>query len=672
MDHKNLSHPRHVVCSSQDSSYGNVKEYTWDKQFIFVSDSMADDTLMLQNVFEGNIISSDIHPLVFDSKSSSSKGISFRSLDFYREVDHNNTLYQSLSTEEKTYFLIGVRDLFLASCNKMLSAQETDLLKRIVQIIDPYDDDQDIVAKQILNMKVTPYPTRSNKAVKFIEQDHISGNKSGALNGCFAKNEAGLMMVFIDPYDLSYENLNNITNLDFFFGQRSPSFIISNTKKISDTTVATFTMTGCSILMSLDKLNLYHQSINKLSQKNQHFRFCSSILNESLTLCIKEYMQETIHTTKGRFRSIDYVFSFGKFRSSDQEFLYPYSQAHCIKSQENSSSRVFLLLCVSSSTNAKIESNASDVSEQIKGIIFHQKDEDKTKSLLSNQGIVLCCELVYEDADSKHEDHRAAFEQLDRVCYLEKRSPFYSELQKYESDIFQQAAKTRLRFAKHLQINSFFTFKKYNGIPFVTNGCDYWFQSSRDLRNVSVVAVLDFLNCRQPSSQFFRRITYQSKTDIGIGSIEEIYTYLYNDVDKTRTSKKEEKLNSNHTPKDQVSQRIVNEEEHQLQFSILGKKYEANKDQITFIHNRIRIGGQAVSHIKEEETVCDECLYYDQGYIGTFPGMGVCGSCFSVMNGGPSIPTITTTREDVLEFKDLPVIPYKTSEFVHHLKLDTF
>ena len=670
MDHKNLSYPRHVVCSSQDSSYGNVKEYNWDKQFIFVSDSMADDTLMLQNVFEGNIISSDIHPLVFDSKSSSSKGISFRSLDFYREVDHNNTLYQSLSTEEKTYFPIGVRDLFLASCNKMLSAQETDLLKRIVQIIDPYDDDQDIVAKQILNMKVTPNPTRSNKVVKFVEQDYISGSE--ALNGCFAKNEAGLMMVFIDSCGLSYENLNNIINLDFFFGQSSPSFIMSDTKKLSGTTVSTFTMTGCSILTSIDKLNLYHQSINKLSRKDQHFRFCSSILSGSLTFCIKKHMQETTHTTKGHFRSLGYVFSFGKLRSTDQEFLFPYGTTDCNKSQKNPSSRVFLLLCVSSSANTKIEPNASDVSGQIKGIIFHQKDEDKIKPLLSNESIVLCCELVYEGADSKHEDHRAVFEQFDQVCYLEKPSPFYGELQKYDSDTFHQAAETRLRFAKRLQIKGLFTFKKYNGVPFVTNGCDYWFQSSRDLRNVSVVAVLDFLNCRQPSSGFFKKIYYQSKIDLDIFDIEEIYTYLYNDVGETQGSKKEEKLNSNYTPKDQVSQRMISEEGYQLQFSILGEKYEVNKGQITIIRNRIRIGGQAVSHIKEEKTVCNECLYYDQGYIDTFSGMGACGSCFSLLSGGPTIPTITTTREDVLAFKDLPVIPYKRSKFVHHLKLDTF
>ena len=55
---------------------------------------------MLQNVFEGNIISPNIYPLIYDKKSGK-KESSLRSLEFYREVEKDHKLYTNLPNEEK-------------------------------------------------------------------------------------------------------------------------------------------------------------------------------------------------------------------------------------------------------------------------------------------------------------------------------------------------------------------------------------------------------------------------------------------------------------------------------------------------------------------------------------------------------------------------------------------
>jgi hypothetical protein len=56
--------PRFVTLSTHNPN-GNINEYAWEKEKICVDQSVLGDTLMLQNVFEGNIISPNIYPLIY-------------------------------------------------------------------------------------------------------------------------------------------------------------------------------------------------------------------------------------------------------------------------------------------------------------------------------------------------------------------------------------------------------------------------------------------------------------------------------------------------------------------------------------------------------------------------------------------------------------------------------
>ncbi len=208
MDHI-IPTPRFVTCIKHDVQFGNIKEYTWDQEKISVNPVFVDDVLMLQNVFEAKIISSSIFPLIFETKAPSCKEISLRSLEFYKEVQQDNSLYQKLSSEEKTQFFIGLRDLFVASCRNLLTEEEKQLLNSVVDLVDPFDNDPDIITKKILNLDVTPYPTSNHKVVKFLD---ISTEET-LLDECFIRNELNLLIAFVDPRDLSYHNFENIVNL---------------------------------------------------------------------------------------------------------------------------------------------------------------------------------------------------------------------------------------------------------------------------------------------------------------------------------------------------------------------------------------------------------------------------------------------------------------------------
>src|SRR5581483_6152767 len=118
--------PRGVEC--------NNGKFSWDKIKIAVN-RFADDNLMLENVFHGKIISSNIYPLVYDG-SSEEPQIKYRCLEFYNEVVENNKLYEELTHEQKIYFTMGIRDLYIASQRNLLSNNEKKMLKRIVNVVE--------------------------------------------------------------------------------------------------------------------------------------------------------------------------------------------------------------------------------------------------------------------------------------------------------------------------------------------------------------------------------------------------------------------------------------------------------------------------------------------------------------------------------------------------------
>src|SRR5690606_21592843 len=144
--------------------------------------------------------------------------------------------------EDKIWFLIGLRDLFVASCKGILDQEERDLLLKMVDLVDDQGEDP-LVSKTINNIEVTPYPTSKNKLVKFID---VPSESETMLDQCFIHNEWNFLIVFVDPRELSYHNIENIIKLDSLFNAKD-EFEITNLKKIPDHDIYTFVM--------LDKFN---------------------------------------------------------------------------------------------------------------------------------------------------------------------------------------------------------------------------------------------------------------------------------------------------------------------------------------------------------------------------------------------------------------------------------
>ena len=534
--------PRFVTCTKHDFQAGNMKEYTWYQDKISVNPALADDILMLQNVFEAKIISSTIYPLVFETKTPLNKEITLRSLEFYKEVQQDHNLYQKLSSEEKTQFLIGLRDLFVASCRNLLSEGEKQLLKNIVDLVDPFDNDPDIITKKILNLDVKPYPTSKHKMVKFLDIP----SENTLLDECFIRNELNLMIVFVDPQELSYHNFENIVNLNSLFDPNFDRFKITNMKKYQEHDFFTFDMIDRSgILKALDKCGLYVQPLNKISRGGERFIFSSEILSKNLSESIVQYMKHP-HLTNKKFRFVNYVFRYNKFRPGDKKFICHYDTPYHDPSRKHHSKYTILLYLTSGSADpvlsfgdGKLQIKSIDTQSEIKGVIFDQKYEHEGKAYLEGDKIFIRSELIYEYDNQDFTLDNEVSKMFNIGCYMTKQSLFNPEVDQYASDMFNQAARARVNMAATFNTKEILLYKKYQNTPFITNGYDYWFQNDLSLKSAARFAIMDHFNCKLDKA--FNKLVYQEVIKIDLPDINKILSYL-NSSDEIEEPTKTKKL----------------------------------------------------------------------------------------------------------------------------------
>ena len=82
-------------------------------------------------------------------------------------------MYKNLSYNEKSFFYIGVRDLFIASCRyNLLNGEEIELLNKLINMIDINTDrnNEDNFIINVNNSRITPYPNKSNILVRYFDE----------------------------------------------------------------------------------------------------------------------------------------------------------------------------------------------------------------------------------------------------------------------------------------------------------------------------------------------------------------------------------------------------------------------------------------------------------------------------------------------------------------------
>lgn len=516
----------------------NKTLYRWDTNKIYIG-PYEKDYLMQSNVFNGKIISNFIYPLIYENECDVPE-INYRSLDFYNKVLNDPTLYTKLSSYYKTYFAVGIRDLFVASDMNILTDNEKKILKEIINIID-----EDIIICTINGLNVTPYPSASNLMSRYIEDVNFG---DPVIEQYFVKNNLGLTLVFVNPEELSYHNFENIINLDNLFINQKPkqddlcnkvidgqnisdlytNFNISEVSKKDDDDIFTFRLEGTTeTLLKLDKLNLYNLPLNKSSRGGKRFIFMSKTLSKSLYESINK-CDHFSKKFKNNFKLVNSVFRYNKFSPSDDKFKSHYDTPY-FDSKKNYYSKYTLLLYLTGGHGERLlDIENRFVLNEIKeftGVIFNQKYEHEGNPYFNSEKIFIRSELIYYYDKIERDDDVAKIFNIS--CYLTKQSFFNKKVEKFINESFNHVSKLRHKISSYSDSNykEVLFHKSYEKINFITNGNDYWFLNNIDLTYIGIMIILDYFNGIY-NNKHFNKSTSSQIIEFDLPTCNDKYLYL--------------------------------------------------------------------------------------------------------------------------------------------------
>ena len=414
----------------------------------------------------------------------------------------------------------------------MLNLEETDLLKKMTDLVIDDDREDILVSKTFQNLLATPYPTAKNKMVRFLDAEPL---EEGSIEeNCFIRNELGFLIIFVDPCELSYHNIENIISLDSLF-QMQTKFKIEDYKRHEKYAIAKFDLTDHeNILLSLDKFGLYTRPLNNIARGGERFIFSSEKLSEYLTNAIKNLNDKDL--SDPAFMFVNYVFRYNKFRKGEKSFLSHFDTPFYDPIKKLYSKYTLILYLtegksdpnpVISFQNQKVRILEIKTGGKIRGIIFDQKYEHEGNSFIDNDKIFIRSELIYNFSADSLNYCELISKQFNIACYLTKQSLFKPELQKMASDYFNQIAEARLNLSKNKITTDILIFKSLKDLCFITNGFDYWFHKEIAIKDCAFITLLDSMNCKiKDFSGSFNTLTYDIVLDPEINSISEIYQYL--------------------------------------------------------------------------------------------------------------------------------------------------
>lgn len=490
-------------------------KYVIDQSKITV-ESCIDDRLWLNNIIEGGIISSEIYPLIFDSDELNQTNNKYRTLDFYKLIHSNNELFNDLTLDQKIYFHIGIRDLFVASERNLLTDNEIILVKNIVCLLD-----ENFICITINGIDSCPYPTKNKFVVRYIEEP--SKEELGELFNQFFIKKNHFILTFIDPRDLSYHNFENIIPLDKFIQNNCKSYLsITNVFKYDKKSIYKFTLVDKEdLLLQIDQLHMYSNPMNQSVRGGKRFIFSSKTLSYYLTKAIKN--QSLLKKLHRNFQFVNNVFRYNKFDIGDNKFLNHLDTPYYDADRKNYSKFTMIIYLTDGEANPALKIDQIEINKLTKltGIIFNQIYEHEGNAFVDGKKIFLRTELIYHEKNFDYDPTVAKIFNIS--CYMTKQSIFNKELSVFTNDSFNHAARCRNKI-ESMDYKKPLLVKKFVNTTFITNGNDYWFSKSINIKTAGLIIILDYFNGEIENTKF-NKITIDNIIDDSLAD-NEIYLLI--------------------------------------------------------------------------------------------------------------------------------------------------
>jgi hypothetical protein len=436
---------------------------------ITIPDNLKDDKYYINNVLSGEMLSSYIYPIIFKDYDELSGLNKFRSIKYYEECTAE--IYDLLGDDEKIYFLIGLRDLFFAN--------ETLLLDKITNFVDSIHNG---IAYQ--GMNISFYPTKSNKLVRILDNSILNDNPD--INCFFAsKTNGNFIYVFVDPSELSFHNFDNILHLDRFIGRKQK---IVFTPTINGNHYSQYSVSGIDKILSLAKLDLYEPKFDSSSYRGgRRFIFYSKRLASRIYNSIKHIYRDLV--------KVNPVFRYNLFEPNDSSFKSHYDTPYVNRNEELVSKYSLIIYLTGGFNQEGILGIEDEVIEKVDAntaIIFKQSKEHYGNPYIDSNKIFIRTDLIYDDDPTEEEYSNDVAKMFNIACYSTKNSPFHAELTKYASDLFNKVSMLKYNLLKktnNIDIDYKIFYKNHT---FLTNGNDYWFLDSYNIKDAVVLIINDY------------------------------------------------------------------------------------------------------------------------------------------------------------------------------------
>lgn len=615
------------------------------------------------NIINNDLITNKLYPIIYD------EDVGVRCIPFYKKVLENVNIYNDLNDHEKSLFKTGIRDLYYAYQNELLTIKEQELLKNIINII-PHDD-TDLV--MFNGLSCYPYPIGEYKILRYLSIQTILGSEFKEKIDRFLWSYKSAMC-FVNIDDLSYHNFENIIPLNDYFNDMNISLKFTNFKEIGND-IFTFDLEGdYNKILKLDEFNLYLNPCNKLDRGGKRLIFDSNYLSKAILKNIKEGPNKL----QKNLIMVNHVFRLNHFKPDDKKFLshydIPYSDI-----KNNYYSKYTLILYLTIGENDPIlEVNGVKINKFDKptGVIFHQRYKHEGNPYLNSNKIFLRTELIYKIKVKNFNNEIA--KNFNIACYMSKESLFNDEINKYTSELFNNVVERRYSLCR-TSVDYKYFIKTINNVSWITNGNDYWFSNNVDIRNAVLLVLIDYFK------GYAKKCPYNTKiktleSHLTFHDTESILNSLsdLNIIDGKRYGmdiqtnshkllkniiKSEVNLNFNFT---EDSDRNLKIQQHNADFESIGSVNIFN-DQLSISQSDMII---EQNYIKFQNTglfkniTFAACHCVDRCQCGM--GRRCDGDCCDYRENNIDKYSLK------IEYFNLPDIPYKSYDNGHHLIIDIF
>lgn len=507
---------------------------------IHVHPIIEDDKYFKSNAITGKITTGYMFPLIFLEPLPDTDNNYYRSWEFMEnQYKKGYEDFDGLTFEQKVLFKIGMRDLWIASHNQMLSVEKIEQFKKWIELFKGESGDSGWILE---NLNVQFYPNGNYCMARWVPIKDDIAIKEGLVEYFIQHN--GNCLVFVNPMALSYHNFECIIPLNNWIKKKTHNseWFLEEIKELHQGVIEAKLNPYCmDFLNEIDELDLYLPPTNGSQRGGKRLLFSSKDLAKGLentlrkagekNLVLEKYLQNLVY--------LNWVFRYNRFETDDDKFSSHLDIPYTDK-QNNHYSKMTMLIYLTDGDNPDGVLDLMGIHKwkkikKFQVIIFDQSIEHEARSYIDSSKILLRTDLIYH-VDPKELGHDQKLSNIfNSACYFSMQGLKNETIVEQTNKLFDYVTKCRYRYNDDIKIEIplIMKYMEYYRAEYITDGNDFYFAPDSDPKQCALIVIYDLF--KQP---FIEIINDNIKKDDLDNYLSELTTIIVDNYDSEGFLKK--------------------------------------------------------------------------------------------------------------------------------------